>query len=446
MTHRNRAKALSFSEMASTKSFDSAQSAGRLLAGEIEKIKKYRMEYQGFKGYWVQESTLTRLETELKEISESGASASLTPAAIKELNDELQALRSQNATQKTILEASKANEANLTRDLAQLQASFEAKKKLSDKEKADLRTAQSKLRDELKALKAEAAKVKKEEKPGKDASDEVKAQYDAKVKALSEESQRLNSALEDVNKDLKSRTDELNRAFASVKRLEASLEAERDLQSRMSSKTFSEALKDEAPPPLRKLEPIPEPTSFTLKKAFSAKAMSFLEAYANKRREDIRDRAFQLMQFANETDPKNFVGYKAYAELIWHSIRRTGPKDRQKFDGVLDSLWESMVIKSGPPLKAVKEAYRDVFQKSEDEQAEEIEFSKGKETWWQSLKFDFWFYRKTTSVWYREQKEKIWGKMPENASIWRRLKAHCKTATTFVKSFFHWGSSVVKTD
>lgn len=427
--------------MASVKSYNSNITTGGQLTNELSKVRDVTIEYKGYRGFWIQGVVLDRLERQVKEIEEKGSN-SVSPTALKNLNDEIQALRAKSATQDAVIEASRATEAKLNKDLKQLRSSTEAQKHVTGLEKARLSSEKEKLKSELDRLRVESTDFKKQGRPGADATPQTRDAYDAKVRSLSQESQRVNNILEGLNNDYKNQTAAYNKALRDVEKLEADLVNEKALQERAIGKTYADVIKE----PLKEMEPVPEPDSFTLKKAFSPEVMSSLNSYAAAKREDYRERAHKLMEIANQVDAKNFVGYKAYATALFHKVRASSPEDRGKFAQVLDDLWSSTVLKAGPRLKTVKQQYNSLFEQDETVQSEEIKETAGQENWWQALKFDFWFYRKTSNIWWREQKEKIWGKLPEQPSLWVKFKSSVKVSKTWFSSFFHWGSSVIKID
>lgn len=431
--------------MTSVNTFNTAETTGALLGEQIKAIRRHRMESQGFKGFWVQAEKLDALESGLERLISGEEKTSLDMSALSSLNEELQELRRENASRKTILEASKLNEAKLKGDLEQMKRSADAMRELSQKEKADIGQTIDELKEELSSAKKSLASSRQANRESAKEATADKGALQADLKLKADEVTRLNNLLADLNGQVKGKTKAVNDAYAQVESLKARIEAESSLQKRASGMSYSDALKQPASE-LKPLDPIPEPERYVLKKALKSDVKTKLEDYAALKREAIRERAHKLMEIANSTDPKNFVGYKAYASVLFSKIKDTPVGRRMRFEPAIDDLWESMAFTSGKPLRAVKAQYNELFNTPVEEQEKEKASSAGSETWWQSIKFDFWWYNATSRSWYKEQKERLVGKKAQASSWFGKLRLRAESLRLYIVSFWHWGSSVVKTD
>jgi chromosome segregation ATPase len=158
------------------------------------------------------------------------------------------------------------------------------------------------------------------------------------------------------------------------------------------------AKQDDAPIQLRDLEKLVNKrdnaeSSATKRKILAPHVLKIVDEYAAKKRESVRESAHALLKLANATDPNNFVGYRDYLRALFESVKNTPHDKRGKYRKLLDSLYDSMVTRTGKKLKEIKVEFRTVFTPTPEEVTGTTQnVASGSFSWWEGVKFDYWLF------------------------------------------------------
>jgi len=329
------------------------------------------------RGHFVTRATLEAIEHDLEELMATG-NTSRSDDLLNSMHDELMKYKKRAEAAEDTIKVSNARTAILERDLDALDASLQAQKRLTATEVTKIETDKEELKRLLRAAQAETARLRQGSSKGKDQPDQAKV--------AAEEVTRLNNLLQQANAaalKAKAQVDILQKEKISLMKAKADEEA---IRARMEKVSFSDAVKAKLEPTK---VPLP-PSSFVGKKLFTEGMRTMAAEYMTLNREAYREKAFKLMELAKDADPKNALGVKKLMGLLFMKVKKMPQSERKKLEPVFVHAYDFLVSKTGPPLGAFKKELHSVMASSVEEQAKEIEEAEGKETWWQSIKFDFW--------------------------------------------------------
>nr|WAK72331.1 MAG: hypothetical protein [Fusariviridae sp.]WAK72338.1 MAG: hypothetical protein [Fusariviridae sp.] len=375
-------------------SASSNASEGFSLMNELKRLNASQTSYRKESGWFATNGQLKQIEDSVHRLMESGET-SKSPTQLIEMQSTIDSLRQRASRAEEQLKASRANEAVQKADLATAKSSLAAAERESAASKGQISTLQQEARTELKALQA---KLKRSSQMASDPDEVTK---------LKDQVADLQHKLAELNAEYKTQVAGVNQWHAKVKDLEAQVELEKAKRDRIARATIGPDMATVAPEPMEDLAFDPERDSAILKRVLSADSLALVKEAAEAQRESTREYAYKLMQLASHTDPRNFVGYRAYTKVLFDKVKSTSAKKREKYQPVLDSIFKSLAFEGGPKLKEVKKEFSDFFTVSpEQRETEKQKVVEGKATFWESLKYDLWFARAKVRHWFRSSKEK----------------------------------------
>jgi len=357
----------------------SAKTDGFSLKNEIVALSATQCSMKEQAGFFMTTDQLRTLEDRLHVLMVSGAT-SMSPTGLLVLQDQLNEMTSRAQKAEIQLAATERKAESINLDLKSAKDAFDAQNKASqmalkdiNKEKFDLKASLKELQDKQRA----AAKTSSDP--------EVVAERAKLITKLQNELAAMNAtyALEQSKtRSLKSQVEMLENEVKVVA---------------AQKKRYTSAIIVDDDAPLTVLDPIAYDEVLdgaVLKKVFSNETLNLLNEAAAVRRSNIREYAHKLLELAGRTDPKNFVGYKDYMNVVFNKVKGTTAKARARYLPALDGVYRSMAAKGGPKLKEVKNEFSELFGKNPEAEKKTREKVKtGKYSWWDALKFDIKYYR-----------------------------------------------------
>jgi len=341
------------------------------------------------------------------------------PGTLIKLHTQLSEVTARAERAEQRLKATEIMAASTAEDLEKAKESLAAKQALVAKLESDQRKQRETLTAEVKKTRAEIDRMKKTSATNPDELEAVTAVY----KATQAELTQLNAEKKALNSELRNATDQVRALESKLAATAAQSARQNALAKAAAGNSFADALKKD----MTELEPMPMFESAVLQKAFDSQTMKLVEKAAAARRENMRDYALAISQLANKTDPRSYVGLKDYAWALYLKIKDTPPRERSQYRQVLDDTYDAITKKGAKKLKEIRAEYADLFNPAEASRKKIEEKVKAqKASWWESIKHDFWFFRKTVSVSVRSA-------LAEASSPLDRIKTFFSTLWSFWK-------------
>lgn len=371
---------------------------GTLVRDEIERLNASQCRFKGEDGFFVTKAKLGELEDRLHELMKTGDTKQ-DPHLLIELNERLVQIteRAQRAEYARDAALERANA--LSGDMVTISKALDQQRLVSETEKSlinkDKKKLTAQLQDAQAALKAATY--------GKTADPDEVRELKNKVTLVQRELQEKNTAyaleqskVQSLISQLSQKEKEVEHEKAVAKRSEAAMLAK-------------SALTDLRPPtPLGEIKLDPDIDSAILKKVYTGEDLRRLNEIAKAKRESVRQYAYQLMELASSQDPKNFVGYKDTARVLFMKVKSTTGKKRAKYLGVLDSLFASMTTRTGPKLKEIHKEFQSVFAPTRDDiEKEKEKVRSGSYSWWTGFKWDLRLSRLEFKIRFRQFKRSL---------------------------------------
>lgn len=370
---------------------DSVMTLGRLSKERIESLTGVPVVYDKKAGFFLTKEVVNQWRDDLYDVMAAGNS-SLGPSALIELNDQLNEATAELDRYKDLYTASQTQIGLLNQDLAKAKDGLAASERISA-------ARQTELRAEVDRITFEFNRVTSEHK-------EIKKKHGAKATETAESAKRvtdLNNQLQEAHKLLNAEKLSCTALAAKVQKLESDIANMEKLKQRQAERTWADVANDPPPP----LDPV-QPTGIRLiDRVVNEKAREELLKEASTKRDDARERAWHLLQAAREVDPKNWVGWRQYTDILFKKVKTASYKKRQQYLPLIDKVSEALRSKTGPSIDSVKEEFSSFFSTDPVHQAKEMKTPVGQETWWQALKFDFWLARRRLSLTFWETKARF---------------------------------------
>jgi DNA polymerase III gamma/tau subunit len=344
---------------------------------------------------------------------EGSVPTSMSTTALIALQDQLNTMVSRAERAEAHAKASDEKLKAIQGNLEATSKALDAQKKASalakvslDKEKTDL----------AKRLKEAEAERKNHQKHPSNVDPDDAAKLVANIT-------ELQSSLAAVNAAYKAETAKVASLKSQLDEAMAEQNAQRLAKERALKATISKNTRPEETEMLHV-----EPYTFNekedpaiLRKVLSRDSLDILTKAAKDRQASTREYAYTLLEYAQHTDPRNFVGYRDFLRIITKKIKATSDRNRKKFIPFLDRVRDSALFKNAPTIKELKAEWAEIcgdpilIEKTRSEVEESDNF-----TFWQAVKHDFcvWAYtgRKTaralTEGWWPSFKKMFSFKLP----------------------------------
>lgn len=320
------------SDVSDSFSVDSSASMGTSLQTIIEALKQNPKFVK--KGKMViTQRTITKLENALHEVMVS-SSTSQSPTDLIKMAEELAALRKRALEAETEVKAAKASIAARNGDISALREALAASESVAQRKNSELMAESAKLAEQLKAAKAANTESKKLVKSVNSATVISEDEYNAAVskqKEAAAEVTRLNNALAEINKEsaqMAARNLELKNKLQS---LEAAKKAAEEKAKLAKPKSFAEVASEG----VISKKPI---ENKTVKKLFGDKGLEWLSAAEQAVKEDIRERAYNLMLAAKSSTDKKVRSLHELLAIVFQWCKMHARKLHRKI-----AKWVDMV-------------------------------------------------------------------------------------------------------
>jgi len=362
---------------------------GDTIAQQISLIRERSAVYKGAPGFFVATSTLDNIEKSLDSIADGTVETTKTTSEIEELYNQLAVLQQRAETAEKLLKEQIASSEKTSEELVTSRAQYAAVGDAYRVRVAKIESDKKPLQDEIALLKTELKTLRSTKDSDLEKQEQVSAQIKSaqlELEAYNTEKKKLLAEKADMAAKISKHEFDLKNEKAAVERLQAK-------QLKMSFAAAS-VLKGKDDIDLKKMEPIPEPSSATAKKILNPRVKSIIEKAAEAKRDSVREQAYNLLELAKSTDLRNYVGYKEYVGALFEAIRESKFHKRNKYIKLMDDLFMSMTDRKSLKLKEIKDLYKDVFDPSKEEIKKVTErVTTGEQSWWESAKFDFWNWR-----------------------------------------------------
>jgi chemotaxis protein histidine kinase CheA len=397
----------------SVTSGDTAHTAGFSLAAEIRNLSGVQCTMDDTKGCFMSIAQLQALESRLASLMEGSIPTSMSPTALIGLHDQLNQMVSRAERAEAHAKASDEKLKAIQGSLETTSKALDAQKKASALAKASLDQEKTDLAKRLKQAEAER-KQHQRHPSGVDPDDAAKL-----VANITE----LQSSLAAINASYKAETAKVARLKSQLDEAVAEQNAQRLAKERALKATISKGQKPEEAEMLHV-----EPYTFNekedpaiLRKVLSRESLDILTKAAKDRQESTRQYAYTLLDYAQHTDPRNFIGYRDFLRVVTKKIKATSDRNRKKFRPFLDKVRDSALFKNAPTIKDLKAEWAELcgdpilIEKTRTEVEESEDF-----TFWQAVKHDFcvWAYtgsaraRALTEGWWPSFKKMFSFKLP----------------------------------
>lgn len=362
----------------------SKQTVGHSLLESFESIRGQKATFKNVSGFFVPVDKLAEMEAMAADLLKSG-NTSVEPSTLLKLTQEITTLKAEHHKAQLALEASKAQLAARKGDIDQLRKSITAKEALHKENEIDYAREVQSCRDMIAGLKSRLEEAKKNAGLLKD-SDSDKSQRDAEVARLKDELSKAHKELEAVRSTR--RTDE-----AEIARLRKEAESQAAVAAetartikRMETVTFADVAK--MPVHARTLVA----NEGRLAKILGPKALDWLRQADVVARDNVRDRAYKLLQVAKSAKDSKISTLVELLTIVFEYLKVQGRNAAKRIKAFIDMVIEDIInlkVKTiqqyRDALAASNSAVKLLIEKAKEEAKPKPSRAKERNHWWSTF-------------------------------------------------------------